>query len=91
MIRENLPFNTEVRFLRDDGSVCWEQLRLGSLERDAGRLTVALDASELPDGEIERDFLRSLGLGLASGRVGIVAVMPVVLMPVWLPISVANP
>ena len=46
------------------------------LERDERRRTVSLDASGLPDGEIERDFLRSLGLGLASGRVAIVAVLP---------------
>lgn len=46
------------------------------VERDQGLRTLSLDTSQLPEGEIERDFMRSLGLSLAAGRVSIVAVLP---------------
>jgi len=46
------------------------------VERDARRTNLSLDASGLPEGEVERDFLHSLGLDLAHGKVGIAAVIP---------------
>ena len=46
------------------------------VERDARLQRLSLDASGLPEGEIERDFLRTLGLELAQGRVVIASVLP---------------
>jgi len=46
------------------------------VEREQRLRTLSLDASQLPDGEIERNFMRSLGLSLAAGRVSVVAVLP---------------
>ncbi len=46
------------------------------IERDARPQQLNLDASALPQGEIERDFLQTLGLDLAHGRVVIASVLP---------------
>ncbi|MCL4745754.1 MAG: RIP metalloprotease RseP [Burkholderiaceae bacterium] len=67
----------------------WNELRLrmidpvierraAQLEIDRGgaRRTVAVHTAALPPGEIERDFLRSLGLELAGGRVLVASVLP---------------
>ena len=40
-----------------------------SVERDARRIDLVLATGALPEGEAERAFLQSLGLGLAPGRV----------------------
>ena len=46
------------------------------VERDARQQQLSLDASALPQGEIERDFLGTLGLDLAHGGVSIASVLP---------------
>lgn len=46
------------------------------VERDGGRQQLSLDASTLPEGEVERDFARTLGLHLAGGAVQITGVVP---------------
>ena len=46
------------------------------LERDGVRQVVSLDAAQLPEGEVERDFTGTLGLALAPGRVDISTVLP---------------
>lgn len=46
------------------------------IERDGGRIRLVLDTSGLADGEIEKDFMRTLGLELAGGTVVIGSVMP---------------
>ncbi len=40
-----------------------------SIERDGAPLALRIDTSGLPEGEVERDFLRSLGLRIAPGTV----------------------
>jgi regulator of sigma E protease len=47
-----------------------------AVERDGRRLALVLDTSTLPAGEVERDFMRSLGLELATGRIAVSSVMP---------------
>ena len=46
------------------------------IERDGARRTLAIDTARLPEGEVERDFTRTLGLALAPGRVDISTVLP---------------
>lgn len=45
------------------------------VERDGARHRLSLDASRLPEGEVERDFAATLGVGLASGQVSITTVI----------------
>jgi regulator of sigma E protease len=47
-----------------------------AIERDGARIRLALDTSGLAEGEIEKDFMRTLGLELAGGTVVIGSVMP---------------
>ena len=58
----------EVRMRLLDGVVDRREIPV-TVERDAARVTFPLDPRGLPAGEIERDFVGSLGLGLAFGRV----------------------
>jgi regulator of sigma E protease len=66
----------------------WNDLRLGLIdaiierrsaelliERDSVSLTASLQTDALPAGELERDFLKDLGLRLAHGPVSIVSVL----------------
>jgi regulator of sigma E protease len=46
------------------------------VERQGSRVALALDTGGLSSGEIEKDFMRTLGLELAVGRVVIGSVMP---------------
>jgi regulator of sigma E protease len=46
------------------------------VQRDGSPLRVALDTGGLPEGEIEKDFMRTLGLELAGGSVSIGSVLP---------------
>lgn len=46
------------------------------VQRDGAPLRVALDTGGLPEGEIEKDFMRTLGLELAGGSVSIGSVLP---------------
>lgn len=84
-------FEERDRIVAIDGSELrsWNEVRLRlidpvierrattvEIERDSRRYTLSLDAGGLPAGEIERDFLRTLGLELASGRVAIAGVLP---------------
>ncbi len=45
------------------------------IDRDGARQSVVVQTGALPPGEIERDFLRSLGLDLAGGRVIVASVL----------------
>ncbi len=65
----------EVRLLMIDGVIDRRAVSL-AVERGGERRALALDASRLPPGEVERDFLRTLGLELASGKVVISSVLP---------------
>jgi len=47
-----------------------------TVQRAAGPVTVSLDASGLPSGEIEKDFVRTLGLDLQGGSVVVGSVLP---------------
>ncbi len=77
--------------LRADGAEVrsWNELRLRLIDavierraaqvevlRDGARHGVSLDASGLPEGEVERDFTRTLGLALAGGRIDVSTVLP---------------
>ncbi|HEY5633195.1 MAG TPA: RIP metalloprotease RseP [Burkholderiaceae bacterium] len=46
------------------------------IERGGARQTAVIETAGLPPGEIERDFLRSLGLELAGGKVVVASVLP---------------
>ncbi len=46
------------------------------VQRDGAPLRLALDTGGLPSGEIEKDFMRTLGLDLAGGIVTIGSVLP---------------
>lgn len=46
------------------------------VESGGARRTLVVDTAGLPSGEIERDFMRSLGLELAGGTVSIGSVLP---------------
>jgi regulator of sigma E protease len=46
------------------------------VQRDGSPLQVTLDTSGLPAGEIDKDFMRTLGLDLAGGTVSIGSVLP---------------
>jgi regulator of sigma E protease len=46
------------------------------VQRDGAPLQIALDTRGLASGEIEKDFMRTLGLELAGGSVSIGSVMP---------------
>ena len=46
------------------------------VRRDGAPLSVALDTGGLPEGELDKDFMRTLGLDLAGGRVTIGSVLP---------------
>jgi regulator of sigma E protease len=47
-----------------------------AVRRDGAPLRLALDTGGLPAGEIEKDFMRTLGLELAGGTVAIGSVLP---------------
>lgn len=47
-----------------------------AVERDGATVRLALETAGLADGEIEKDFMRTLGLELAGGTVVIGSVMP---------------
>lgn len=79
------------RLLAADGREVrsWNELRLRlidpvierrsvplEVQRDGQRLSVSLDASQLPAGEVERDFTRTLGLQLAPGQMDLSSVLP---------------
>ena len=64
-----------VRLRMIDGLIERRPIAVG-VERGGSRLALALPTDQLPEGELERDFLRTLGLELASGRVLIASVMP---------------
>ena len=44
------------------------------VQREGGQQSLALDTAGLPAGEVERDFLRALGLDLAFGRLSVVSI-----------------
>jgi regulator of sigma E protease len=47
-----------------------------AVQRGAASHVVSVDTAGLPEGEIERDFMRTLGLEIAGGTVAVGAVMP---------------
>ncbi len=65
----------EVRLRMIDGLIERRPIAIG-VERGGSRLALSLPTDQLPEGELERDFLRTLGLELASGRVLIASVLP---------------
>ncbi len=65
----------EVRLQLLDAVIEHRPVRL-AVERDGAPLVLALDAARVPSSEIERDFLRMLGLELAVGRVTLASVLP---------------
>ena len=65
----------DVRLRLLDGVIEKRIVRL-KLIRSAQQTEVGIDASGLPSGEVEKDFLRSLGMELAVGRIHVVSVMP---------------
>ena len=80
-LRESAQLHVDQQLLRADGSVCWVQLRLGSLERDADGTIHALgagrDVTELKLAEAERARLarhveaaeRLESLGIPAGGI----------------------
>jgi regulator of sigma E protease len=64
-----------VRLRMIDGLIERRPIAIG-VERSGSRVALALPTDRLPEGELERDFLRTLGLELASGRVLIASVLP---------------
>jgi regulator of sigma E protease len=65
----------ELRLRLLDGVIEKRTIRLG-VQRLSASTEVALDASGLPSGEVEKDFLHSLGLELAAGRIVVASVLP---------------
>ena len=63
----------EIRLLLLDGTIEKRVVAL-TVARQGAQTTVNLDASGLPAGEVEKDFLRTLGIELAVGRVLIASV-----------------
>lgn len=79
------------RIVGIDGDVVrsWNELRLKLLDGVIGRRPIAvrvlrdgreaelsLDPTGLPAGEVEKDFLRTLGIDLAAGKVMVASVLP---------------
>lgn len=84
-------FEAGDRVVAIDGTAVrsWNEVRLRMLEgvierrpivfevrRAGGSASASLDPRGLPEGEVEKDFLRTLGLELATGRVVIASVLP---------------
>jgi regulator of sigma E protease len=65
----------EVRLRMVEGIVDRRPIPL-VFERGGARFSAALDAAALPPGEVERDFMRTMGLELASGKVTVASVLP---------------
>ncbi len=65
----------EVRLRMIDGLIERRPIPV-TLDRAGARFDIALPTDTLPPGELERDFLRTLGLELAAGRVLIASVLP---------------
>jgi regulator of sigma E protease len=65
----------ELRLRLLDGVIERRPIRI-DVRREGGTSTVSLDPSGLPEGEVEKDFLRVLGFDLAAGRVGIASLVP---------------
>ena len=64
---------SEIRLQLLDGVIEKRMVAL-TVERQGARQNLSLDASGLPAGEVEKDFLRTLGVDLAVGRVLIASV-----------------
>ena len=65
----------EVRLRMVEGIVDRRPIPL-VFERGGARFSAALDVAALPPGEVERDFMRTMGLELASGKVTVASVLP---------------
>jgi regulator of sigma E protease len=65
----------EVRLRMIDGLIERRPIAVG-VERGGAPVTLTLPTDGLPPGELERDFLRTLGLELGGGRVVIASVSP---------------
>ncbi len=65
----------EVRLRMVDGVIERRAIPF-EVDRGGARQALSIDAAGLPQGEVERDFLRSLGLDLAAGRIVIASVLP---------------
>jgi regulator of sigma E protease len=59
----------EMRLRMIDGIVDKRPIRLDVQGAQGERRSVAVETSQLPDGELERDFTRTLGIELAAGRI----------------------
>ena len=66
---------SELRLRLIDAVVEQRPVRL-VVQRDGAPLRLSLDVGGLPSGEIEKDFMRTLGLDLAGGTVTIGSVLP---------------
>lgn len=65
----------EVRLRMIDGVIERRAIPF-EVERGDARTALSIDTAGLPEGEVERDFQRALGLELAAGRVVIASVLP---------------
>ena len=66
---------SDLRLRMIDAVVEKRPLRL-NLEREGGSLRVAIETTGLPEGEIEKDFMRTLGLEVAGGAVMVGSLLP---------------
>ncbi|MET0507852.1 MAG: RIP metalloprotease RseP, partial [Burkholderiaceae bacterium] len=60
---------TEMRLRMIDGIVDTRPVRLELQNGQGDRRTVAIETAQLPEGELERDFTRTLGVELAAGKI----------------------